>query len=131
MNDRPEFHTLAFDCPEPRVVAAFYADLLGYAVSPDSDDDWVTITGPGPQLSFQRAPDHVPPTWPASDVPQQAHIDFFVNDIVGAHQRVLELGGRAVDPVVTPSPPEPRGFRVYADPAGHTFCLSRPAPDIW
>ena len=62
MNDRPTFHTLAFDCPEPPALAAFYADLLGYAVSPDIYVDWVTITGPGPQLSFQRAPDHVPPT---------------------------------------------------------------------
>jgi predicted enzyme related to lactoylglutathione lyase len=131
MSDRPVFHTFAFDCPDPRALAAFYADLLGYAVSPDSEDDWVTITGPGPQLSFQLAPDHVPPTWPAGDVPQQAHVDFFVTDIAAAHERVLELGGRAVDPDDAPVSPAPRGFRVYADPAGHPFCLCRPTRDAW
>ena len=130
MSDRPVFHTVAFDCPDPRALADFYADLLGYDVA-HADDEWVTISGPGPRLSFQLAPDHVPPTWPADGVPQQAHIDFFVTDIGSAHQRVLELGGRAVDPVDAPISPAPRGFRVYADPAGHTFCLCRPSPDAW
>ena len=83
--------------------------MLGYAVSADSDDDWVTITGPGPQMSFQLAPDHVPPTWPKNDVPQQAYVDFFVTDIVAAHQRVLALGGRAIDRVEPPAPSPPRG----------------------
>jgi predicted enzyme related to lactoylglutathione lyase len=131
MSDRPVFQTLAFDCADPHAVASFYADLLGYSLSPDSEDDWVVVTGPGPQLSFQLAPDHVPPTWPANDVPQQAHIDFFVTDIAAAHERVLELGGRALDPVEPPVSPPPRGYRVYADPAGHPFCLCRPSRDAW
>ncbi|WP_435201306.1 VOC family protein [Janibacter sp. GS2] len=131
MSDRPVFHTLALDCADPRTVAGFYVELLGYAVSADSDDDWVTITGPGPRMSFQLAPDHVPPTWPRQEVPQQAHVDFFVTDIVAAHQRVLALGGRAIDPVEPPAPSPARGFRVYADPAGHPFCLCRPTPHAW
>lgn len=134
MSDRPVFHTLALDCQDPRTLAASYVDLLGYAVSGDSDDDWVTITGPGPQMSFQLAPDQVPPTWPKNDVPQQAHVDFFVTDIVAAHHRVLALGGRAIDPIDPIEPPAPspaRGFRVYADPAGHPFCLCRPTRNAW
>jgi predicted enzyme related to lactoylglutathione lyase len=130
MSDRPVFHTFAFDCPDPLALADFYARLLGYAVS-DVADDWVTITGPGPQLSFQLAPDHVPPTWPAPDVPLQAHLDLFVADIGSAHARVLELGGRALDPEEAPAARPSRGFRVYADPAGHPFCLCRPSPDAW
>lgn len=131
MGERPVFHTLAFDCADPRASANFYADLLGYTISADSEDDWVTITGPGPQMSFQLAPDHVPPTWPKNEVPQQAHVDFFVTDIVAAHQRVLALGGRAIDPAEPPAASPPRGFRVYADPAGHPFCLCRPTPHAW
>jgi catechol 2,3-dioxygenase-like lactoylglutathione lyase family enzyme len=130
MSDRPVFHTFAFDCPDPRGLAAFYAGLLGYVVADDADD-WVTITGPGPQLSFQLAPDHVAPTWPARDVPQQAHLDLFVTDVAAAHVRVLALGGRAVDPEEAPTGRPSRGFRVYADPAGHPFCLCRPSPDAW
>jgi catechol 2,3-dioxygenase-like lactoylglutathione lyase family enzyme len=130
MSDRPYFYSLALDCAEPRKNADFYAELLGYQVVED-DDDWVTIAGPGPMLSFQLAPDHVAPTWPDNAVPQQMHVDFFVADIAAAHQRVLDLGGRAVDPVDPPTPDPDRGFRVYADPAGHTFCLCRPSRTSW
>jgi catechol 2,3-dioxygenase-like lactoylglutathione lyase family enzyme len=130
MSDRPYFNSLALDCAEPRKNADFYAELLGYQVV-DDDDDWVTIAGPGPMLSFQLAPDHIPPTWPDPGVPQQMHVDFLVADIAAAHQRVLDLGGRAVDPVEPPAPDPERGFRVYADPAGHTFCLCRPSRTTW
>lgn len=131
MSDRPVFHTLALNCPDPRTLAAFYVDLFGYAVSTDSNDGVVTITGPGPQMSFQLAPDHVPPTWPNNDVPQQAHVDFCVTDIAAAHQWVLTLGGRAIDPVEPPAPSPRGGFRGYADPAGHPFCLCRPTRNAW
>ena len=130
MSDRPYFHSLVLDCAEPRKNADFYAELLGYEVV-YADDEWVTIAGPGPMLSFQLAPDHIAPTWPANDVPQQMHVDFFVADISAAHQQVLDLGGRAVDPVDAPTPNPERGFRVYADPAGHTFCLCRPSKSAW
>jgi catechol 2,3-dioxygenase-like lactoylglutathione lyase family enzyme len=130
MSDHPYVHALVLDCPEPRKSADFYADLLGYRVA-YADDEWVTVTGPGPMLAFQLAPDHVAPTWPDNSVPQQMHLDFFVADIAAAHQRVLDLGGRAVDPTDPPSPSPERGFRVYADPAGHTFCLCRPSKTSW
>ena len=41
------------------------------------------------------------------------------------------LGGTALDPVEPPEAGPERGFRVYADPAGHPFCLLRPTPDAW
>lgn len=130
MSDRPYTHALVVDCAEPRRNADFYAELLGYEVV-YADEEWVTIAGPGPMMAFQLAPDHVPPTWPASDVPQQMHLDFFVADIAAAHQHVLDLGGRAVQPEGPPAPGDDRGFRVYADPAGHTFCLCRPSKTSW
>jgi catechol 2,3-dioxygenase-like lactoylglutathione lyase family enzyme len=130
MSDRPYVHSLVVDCAEPRKNADFYAELLGYQVV-YADDEWVSIAGPGPMMSFQLAPDHVAPTWPAPDVPQQTHLDLFVVDIGAAHQRVLDLGGRAVQPEEPPTAGDDRGFRVYADPAGHTFCLCRPSPTSW
>jgi Glyoxalase-like domain len=87
MGDRPYFHSLVLDCAEPRKNADFYAELLAYEVV-YADDEWVTIAGPGPMLSFQLALDHVATTWPDKDVPQQMHVDFFVSDIVTAHERV-------------------------------------------
>jgi catechol 2,3-dioxygenase-like lactoylglutathione lyase family enzyme len=127
----PRFASFALDCREPLKLAGFYAELLGCRVSPGSDEEWADVIGDGPTLSFQRVADHMPPEWPEGR-PQQAHIDFVVDDIVAAHERVLALGARALDPVEPPVlGQERRGYRVYADPAGHPFCLCRPRLDAW
>ncbi|MEN2418185.1 VOC family protein [Streptomyces rimosus] len=116
----------ALDCPDPLLLARFYAELLGGEINrPDSrwtaDGDWVTLHTPtGTLLAFQRVPDHRPPRWPDPAYPQQSHLDFGVDDLEAAHQRVLEAGGTLLD---TTHDAKPRGFRVYADPAGHPFCL--------
>ncbi|MEZ0166163.1 VOC family protein [Kineococcus sp. LSe6-4] len=113
------FGTLALDTPDPRGLAAFYGALLGWEVE-QSDEDWVTIGGGpgGTRLSFQLAPDHVPPTWPAGPVPQQAHVDLWVSGYAETDAQVHALGGRLLeDETDHPS------WRVYADPSGHPFCL--------
>jgi Glyoxalase-like domain len=76
---------------------------------------------PARRFSFQRVDDHVPPTWPARDRPQQAHVDILVADLDAADTRALVLGARRLtdDPVAH----EDESFHVYADPAGHPFCL--------
>ena len=43
---------------------------------------------------------------------------FVVDDADEAQQRAIELGARLLD-----ASPEHDTFRVYADPAGHPFCL--------
>jgi hypothetical protein len=48
-----------------------------------------------------------------------------VHDMVQAHARAVDLGARPLDPEEDPAEDETRGFRVYADPAGHPFCLCR------
>ncbi|MEV5818833.1 VOC family protein [Micromonospora haikouensis] len=67
-----QLRSTVIDCPDPRALAAFYAELTGLPLAEgDSDgDEWV----------------------------------------------VLALGARRLDG-------EGEGFRVYADPAGHPFCL--------
>jgi predicted enzyme related to lactoylglutathione lyase len=129
MPDTPRFAGIAFDCADPARVARFYADLLGGSADIGADPEWVTVTWDGPDICFQLARDHTSPDWPRGQ--QQAHIDFEVEDIAAAHARVLELGGTALDPVEPPTSPPERGFRVYADPAGHPFCLCRPTEDAW
>jgi predicted enzyme related to lactoylglutathione lyase len=111
--------TVAFDCPDPVALAEFYARVLGGKVEIDQDeDDWVDLhLDGGRRISFQRADDWAPPTWPGGDRPQQAHIDVEVPDLDAAEQRVLALGGRRAEeqPGTT--------FRVFLDPVGHPFCL--------
>lgn len=123
------FGNIAFDCKEPVALAQFYAGLLGGEVDADPDGDWVSLHWDGPDLAFQHAPNHEPARWEKGEL--QAHIDFLVADIEASHAQVLELGGRAVDPTTEPELGNERGFRVYADPAGHLFCLCRPSPDAW
>jgi catechol 2,3-dioxygenase-like lactoylglutathione lyase family enzyme len=118
--------SVVLDCPRPQELARFYADLLG-AQRVDGDDDWADVTVPdsGVQLSFQRVTGYSPPQWP-DGVPQQFHLDLVVTDFTSQHDRVVRLGATALDPTAAPDPDDDRSYRVYADPAGHPFCLCLP-----
>jgi catechol 2,3-dioxygenase-like lactoylglutathione lyase family enzyme len=117
---------VVLDCPDILELAGFYRSLLGGEVNrPDPrwspDEDWATLhTGTGAVLAFQRAPGHREPTWPDQERPQQFHLDIGVPDLDEAEPRVLALGARALEATVPG-----RSWRVYADPAGHPFCLVR------
>lgn len=112
---------VVLDCADAWGLARFYGELLGRSATADSEDAWVDLEG-SPTLSFQRVPDHEPPQWP-DGVPQQFHLDLTVDDLAAGHRRVLALGARPLDPVDPPADGDTRTFRVYADPAGHPFCL--------
>jgi hypothetical protein len=60
----------------------------------------------------------VAPEWPAPDRSQQFHLDLTVDDLDAAEAAVLALGAKPLD-----TDDRSRTFRVYADPAGHPFCL--------
>ncbi|MFI9627197.1 VOC family protein [Streptomyces sp. NPDC052042] len=110
---------VVLDCPDPVALAGFYAGLLGGTV--EGQDGWVELTGTGGALlAFQSAPDHVPPRWPGQDGAQQFHLDLTVPDLDAAEREVLALGATVLD-----AEDQKRSFRVYADPAGHPFCLCR------
>lgn len=111
------WHGLVVDCPDPDRLALFYQELLGMT-RVQEEADWVVIgdAPDRPGLAFARAADFQPPSWPDSGVPQQMHVDARVADLDVGEQQVLERGARRL-----------RGggasFRVFADPAGHPFCL--------
>jgi catechol 2,3-dioxygenase-like lactoylglutathione lyase family enzyme len=121
-----ELQCVVLDCPHPVELAAFYRALLGGEVNrPDPqwavDDDWATLHTPsGLVLAFQRAADYRPPMWPDPARPQQFHLDFRVADLDHAQEQVLALGATVLDDGA-----DGRGWRIYADPAGHPFCLVR------
>lgn len=115
-------HHVVLDCPDPYALALFYSELVGLPVTYRSAG-WVVIakndTTSG--LAFQLAPAHQPPAWPDPQRPQQCHLDVMVDVVPAAAERVQELGAR---PLSTADGP----CTVYADPAGHPFCLI-PRPD--
>ncbi|MGR6317719.1 VOC family protein [Micromonospora soli] len=116
-----QLRSVVIDCPDPRALARFYAELLGLPLIEDNSDgdDWVVLGGPAghqPRLAFQKALDLRAPDWPDPERPQQFHLDVTVDDIEAAEKAALALGARRL-------PGEGDGWRVYADPAGHPFCL--------
>jgi catechol 2,3-dioxygenase-like lactoylglutathione lyase family enzyme len=109
--------TVVLDAADMQAEARFWSEVLGLSVVHE-EDDWTTLEGPGVRLAVQLAPDHVPPAWPDPARPQQLHLDIQVDEPDGAERQVVALGARRL-----PDPPDADGFRVYADPAGHPFCL--------
>ncbi|MFD9740268.1 VOC family protein [Umezawaea sp. NPDC059074] len=111
------FGSVVLDCPDTRVLADFYARLLGWPPDAEPTDGWATLTPPdgGVKIEFQHADDWRPPTWPDLEVQQMAHLDFPVDDLEAAHAWAVEVGAEFVR--------DSGSFRVYLDPAGHPFCL--------
>ena len=135
MTTYPTIASVVFDTRDARGLAEFYRQLLGLeyregdepppAGEPDERGrDWLVLRNPGgAQLAFQQEPEQVEPTWPDQSVPQQLHLDTVVGskeELDAQHERVLALGGRLrFDRSDDPDEP----LRVYADPAGHPFCI--------
>ncbi len=107
-------HHVVLDCPDPAALASFYSQLLGQPVTYRSDD-WVVVAADSTSsgIACQLAPGHRSPTWPETAVPQQIHLDIMVEDVAAAGPRVVALGATRLS------------GDVYADPAGHPFCLIR------
>ena len=99
----PELWRLVIDGPDPEGLRDFYARLLG--------------TDTTPVLAFQHS-DAELPRWPDPAHPAQVHVDLMFDDPAPVVARVTELGGSVLR--------RRDGFPVYADPAGHPFCIGRP-----
>ena len=132
----PVFRAVAIDATNSRAVAEFYRELLGYVYragdempppgQPDPQgEDWLVLrdrTGE-PRVAVQHVDDLQASTWPDSRVPQQIHLDLTVADIdelAKQRDRALSLGANVLLDRST-DPDEP--LYVFADPAGHPFCI--------
>jgi predicted enzyme related to lactoylglutathione lyase len=113
------FQVVTFDAADIDAEAEFWAGVLGGVV--EVDGDWRTVLVDGePRVGVQQAENYQCPQWP-DGVQQQVHLDLWVDDFPAAHEAVTKLGAvvlRAASGVT-----EGDDFQVYADPAGHPFCL--------
>lgn len=134
MSGFPQLLHTVLDTTDARGLAEFYRQLLGLQYrsgdeppaegSPD-DADWLVLTDArgNRKLAFQQVDQLKRSTWPLPDVPTQMHLDFTVPDreaLAHQHSRALALGAKILFDR-TDDPNEP--LFVYADPAGHPFCI--------
>ncbi|AUG80956.1 glyoxalase [Kitasatospora sp. MMS16-BH015] len=117
-----ELHVVTVDCPDPAALAGFYRELLGLAPTVDTGQ-YVVLADPAGRavLALQQVPEYHPPRWPEAAHPAQLHLDVLVPDLDVAEPKVLALGATLLD-----GSDKPVGYRVYADPVGHPFCLVTP-----
>jgi len=135
MSDVPVLCNVVLDCTHPRRLAEFYRQLLGLAYRPGDEpplagepdplgEDWLVLRSTaGAGIAFQQVDVLPEPTWPGGDRPQMLHLDLTVPDaaaLTRQHERALKLGARLLlDRFDDPDEP----LYVYADPAGHPFCI--------
>jgi catechol 2,3-dioxygenase-like lactoylglutathione lyase family enzyme len=131
----PMFRQVVLDTTDARSLAEFYRELLGLAYRPgdepppqgqadDRGEDWLVLEDRrGVGIAFQHVDRLAASTWPSDDVPQQLHLDLTVPDedeLDAQHARALDLGATLV---LDRSDDPTEQLRVYADPAGHPFCI--------
>lgn len=130
---------ITFDCPDAQSLASFYAEVMDMPSRFVDTADRVEIGNDRGRvrLAFAAVEDYRPPTWPDPTYPLQLHLDipaFDADRVQGRdddvepawfsprwHERVLDLGARRL-------PHLGGGCPVYADPAGHVFCLCAAPP---
>lgn len=118
---RIKWQVVTFDAADLSPESSFWAAVLGGQVHDDGDWHMVVVDGQ-PRVGVQLAPNHRAPEWPKGDPPQQIHLDLWVDDFAEAHDLVTQLGAKVLK-VAAPSGERGDDFQVYADPAGHPFCL--------
>lgn len=144
--DVPFISAVVLDCLDPRSLAEFYRQLLGYSYRPGDEppapgeadprgEDWLVLRSSpearhdGRALAFQREPEHRPAEWSPESPPgptgqrQMLHLDMVVADtdaLLRQRERALALGAvQLFDRFDDDEEP----LFVFADPAGHPFCI--------
>jgi len=107
---------VTIDAPDAAALARFYASLMGMEVTYEGPEG-ALIAGDGNSVMFQQVSGYNSPRWPDPAYPQQVHLDIMVEDLDTGEALALELGASRLDG-------GGESFRVFADPAGHPFCLT-------
>ena len=111
---------LILECDNAEQLARFWQEVLALP-EPEGDSNWLTLRWePVGRFSFHRVAGYRPPAWPGEHGEQQVHLDLIVDDLHAANLAVEKAGARPLTDVLDPGP---KAWRIYADPAGHPFCL--------
>jgi predicted enzyme related to lactoylglutathione lyase len=113
--------TLTIDSHDPKRLATFWAEVLGWRVTYDEGDEVVIEPQEEsaecdvcPDLSFFRVPDK-------KTTKNRLHLDLRPDDQAAEVERVLSLGAARADVGQDGS----ESWVVLADPEGNEFCVLR------
>jgi catechol 2,3-dioxygenase-like lactoylglutathione lyase family enzyme len=132
----PALRTTVLDTTNARALGEFYRQLLGFVYRSGDElpppgqrdtqgEDWLVLRdGSGEaRLAIQQVVELAPSTWPDATVPQQLHMDLTVpnmDELTLQRDRAVSLGAKVLlDRSADPEEP----LYVFADPAGHPFCI--------
>ena len=114
----PTLTTVTFDAFSPRSLAAFYEGLFGLSRRLTDETDRVVLDVEDdrfPNLAFQHAVFEAC-RWPDDAHPAQLHLDIrFADGTEPAVERAERYGAIRL--------PKLADTEIFADPAGHPFCL--------
>ena len=135
MSEHPRIVQVVLDTTDARRLAEFYREFFGLEYRPgdepsadgvpDPDSEgWLVLRNPGGiQLAFQQTDGVRPSTWPDAAVPQMSHLDTVVASVPELERqrdRALALGATEL---FDRSDDRDEPLYVFADPAGHPFCV--------
>lgn len=135
----PQLLHTVLDGTDVRGLAEFYRELLGLRYRPGDeppadgaaadgaadDADWLVLVDDqdARKLAFQQVDSLPRSTWPANETPMQLHIDYTVpsvDELQRQRERALSLGAEIL---LDRTDDEDEPLYVFADPAGHPFCI--------
>lgn len=117
---------VTLDTADPRGLAEFYSQLLGWRIM-HSQDEYALITDGRSVLCFGLVEGHTAAPWPDDrDHPKRVHVDLNVADIDQASARATELGATvpAFQPGLNPDWEGQQPWGIVLDPEGHPICLN-------
>jgi predicted enzyme related to lactoylglutathione lyase len=119
-----ELDTLTFDTASPLRVGAFWAEVLGFELDPDSDEEGAYIRDPSGRtrgVFFQPVPE-------AKTAKNRLHIDLRPGGSMDEEvERLRGLGATVVGRVDV----ESSFWTVMQDPEGNELCVLRGPQDGW
>jgi Glyoxalase-like domain len=132
----PSLLQTVLDTTNARELAEFYRQLLDLRYRPGDEvpssgpdvrgQDWLVLTDADGvrKLAFQQVDELPAASWPDNTpYPQQLHLDTTVAsaaELDAAGELALALGARLL---LDRTDDQDEQLRVYADPAGHPFCI--------
>lgn len=117
---RMQRHVVVLDAADIGAVSTFWARLFNGRVYTDDTFHCVLDNEGHWLLGVQLAPDHEQPDWPHGSQ-QQIHLDLHVENPQEAHDHAIQCGAKLLQEADDLD--ARNGFQVYADPAGHPFCI--------